>query len=327
MAREGDIMRQCDLCGGSGYEVICRDDRAGEPLITVACAHCGLVGHERIPTEGELAQYYANSYRQEYHGEETPSDRRILRAWNKGQRVLRRLTPWLANDAQIFEVGAGIGCNVKSFEFAGFAAAGIEPGTGFQRFSAEKLKARIDHCSVFDLPDTPQHDVVLLIHVIEHFRSPLAALRKIHRILRPGGQMYLECPSLDIEYNERRKMFHFAHIHTFSPRPMSQMLHRAGFVVKQSFSSGAGGNFALLLKRVEPDAKPIPAGGLGETLDILQRNHRPLRRIQGDYLQRRLGRLWMYASEFLWSRGRVRRLLDRCEAASAPSASALPRAA
>lgn len=322
-------MRQCDLCGCSEYEVVCREDRAGDPLVTAACVHCGLVGHERIPTEDELVQYYASNYRQDYHGEETPSDRRILRAWNKGQRVLRRLAPFLPDDAQIFEVGAGIGCNVKSFELAGYTASGIEPGTGFQRFSAEKLRAQIDHCSVFDLPDVPRHDVVLLIHVIEHFRSPLAALRKIHRILRPGGRLYLECPSLDMEYSDRRKMFHYAHIHTLSPRPMSQMLGRAGFALEETFSSGAGGNFGLLLKRVESNAQPIPAGGLDDTLAILQRNHRPLRRIKADYLQRRLERVGMYVSEFLWSRYRVRKLLDRCESGSLsqPALPALLRAA
>ncbi len=51
------------------------------------------------------------------------------------------------------------------------------------------------------LPDTglpsERFDVVTLSHVIEHVHDPLATLKEIFRILKPGGQIWLATPNLN----------------------------------------------------------------------------------------------------------------------------------
>src|SRR5690606_22108136 len=118
---ETSTAKRCDLCGDRGFELVATLDRRGEPLNTVVCTTCGLVAHARIRSDAELDRYYADEYRQDYHGEFAPSDRRVCRAWNNGQRLLKQLSPYVDRGASVFEIGAGIGCNVKSFELAGFA--------------------------------------------------------------------------------------------------------------------------------------------------------------------------------------------------------------
>lgn len=308
-------MRICDLCGATSYEVICRQDRRGKPWNTVACTHCGLVGHERVPSEDELRKFYASSYRMEYHGEKEPSNRRVWRAWLKGERLLGSLRSYLKPTDRLFEVGAGLGCTVKVFQLAGYDASGLEPGTDFQHYSASKLRARIEHGEIFSHPITKQFDLVLLVHVIEHFRSPSQALQVIHRMIAPGGHLYLECPSLGTEHADLAELFHFAHIHTFTPITLLTMLRRAGFVVAQAFSEGRGENHKYLLRKVEPTNVPIDPQGIAQTREFLTTYHRPWHRLRIDYFARRAHRIRLYLREFLWGKTAVNQILHRCAAA------------
>ena len=88
----------------------------------MVCTTCGLIAHANIPSEEELQAFYATDYRQDYHGEITPSNRRVMRAWKNGQRIERRLSAWTKPGHRVFEIGAGIGCTVKAFQRTGCLA-------------------------------------------------------------------------------------------------------------------------------------------------------------------------------------------------------------
>ena len=124
----------CDLCERTHFDLVSSHDRRGRELATVVCRTCGLISHERIPSDDELADYYRQQYRADYHGEFTPSAYRVVREWNRGRELLRLLGPFLQPRATVFEVGSGIGCTVKNFECAGYDALGVEPGTAFAHF-------------------------------------------------------------------------------------------------------------------------------------------------------------------------------------------------
>ena len=303
--------KSCDLCDGTQFEIICRHDRRGKPLNTVVCLGCGLVGHESVPTEQELDDYYARSYRQEYHGEERPSNRRIWRSQLKGERVLHQLQPYLPAGSRMFEVGAGLGCTVKVFEMAGYDASGIEIGTSFQRFSQVELNARVEHGSLFDSCAREPFDLVFFMHVIEHLRSPRRALQVIHQLVKPGGLLYLECPSLGKQSGTVAELFHFAHIHTFTPIALLTLLRRCGFEVEKCYSDGIGRNHKFLLRRTEPSACPIDPTGLVQTHELLQRFQQRWHRFGMSYLAGRVKRITQYVREFVWSGKSARRLLDQ----------------
>ena len=95
----------CELCGGQRFETVGARDRCGGPLETVVCRRCGLVSHARIPTEEELARYYRQAYRTAYKGEETPSARRVVRAWSNGRRLQRRLEGCLRPGSRAVDAG------------------------------------------------------------------------------------------------------------------------------------------------------------------------------------------------------------------------------
>jgi SAM-dependent methyltransferase len=306
--------KHCDLCDGTSFDLIAERDRHGDVLHTGICLRCGLVCHMNVPTEEELERFYAHDYRREYHGETTPSPRRVMRAWKNAQRIYRQLAPHVRPTDAVFEVGAGIGCNVKAFELHGYSASGIEPNLGFQSFAAEQLRVRVERSGLFDPSTRGQFDLVLLIHVIEHFRSPRQALERIHGLLRPGGRLYVECPNLAAPFARPGRMFHFAHVHNFTPGSLGMMAQRCGYEVEHLFSPAHDRNLRMLLRRSE-SAGPVKIDpeNVGRTLAALGKYGALGYHLRWDYFQDRAAKVAGYLGEQLWAGPFVRRLIAKCQ--------------
>ncbi len=306
--------KRCDLCDGVNFHLISRLDRRGKPLDTGICARCGLVAHWNIPSDEALNEFYATRYRDEYHGEHSPSPRRVMRAWRNGRRIYRQLAPLVKPTDDVFEVGAGIGCNVKCFERAGHPAAGIEPNRGFQQFSRERLKASVSPGFLFDVPPQPSHDVVLLVHVIEHFRSPRTALEHIHRLLKPQGCLYIECPNLGAPFTTRSKLFHFAHIHNFTPATLRMLAERSGFELERDFSRPHDPNLQMLFRRAGAGRLEIDPASCRDTLAALTRYSTLGYHLRWNYVVPRTAKLVSYLYERIAAKRFVARLLAECAA-------------
>ncbi len=229
----------CDLCASNDFEIVSHLDRRQKPLTTVICRTCGLVSHEDIPSDLELAQYYAEEYRSDYHGEYTPSPHRVVRAQRVGQLLLQDLLDDLNPDDHVFEIGAGIGGTVRAFQDAGFTASGIEPGKGFCDYARRKMGVDIQQQSLADVEPTPSYDLALLVHVIEHLRSPRQAIRHIRSILRRGGLLYVECPDLAQTHAAPNRLFHYAHIYNFVPSSLQALCESCGFRLVRSIKTKA----------------------------------------------------------------------------------------
>lgn len=317
----------CDLCGGESFEPLARRDRRGDPLRTVVCRDCGLVRHWRVPSDDELAEFYGLRYRQSYHGEETPSPRRVMRAWQKAERIHETVAPHLPPGARLLEIGAGIGCTVKYFERQGFRAEGIEPHGGFQRYSAERLQVSIQQGDVFTYQPEQLYDAVLLVHVIEHLRSPRQALRQIRQMLRPGGQLYVECPDLSAHFRLREGMFHYAHIHNFTRPTLSALAESCGFSVQAWLSPGREPNLCLLLRATgEPSRPVLDPRGYGQALASFERYNWLTYHARWMYLNHRLRKLAGYAWERVYAGRFVSRLQRDLRRAAAVSEAAVPAA-
>jgi SAM-dependent methyltransferase len=303
----------CDLCRGDRFEVVGRTDRRGDFLTTVVCRQCGLVSHGRIPSDDELAIYYAKNYRRDYHGETTPSPHRVIRAWKNGQRLRQLLQPYLRHADRVFEVGAGIGCTVKAFELAGYDASGVEPNEGFRAFSRHQLRSKVYSGCLNDVDPQNPWDLVLLIHVIEHFNRPSDSLRTIHRLIKPGGRLYIECPNVAAPHAAPGKLFHFAHVYNFTPRTLSMIARATGFEVEAWLSAEQDKELRVLLKRAEREQREIDPRSYAATLEGLNRFSYFNYHFRISYFFDRLCRLADHQSEHLFSRRRLRQIIARCQ--------------
>jgi len=305
--------KRCDLCGGTEFQVIGRQDRRGQRLDTGICTRCGLVVHVHVPSERQLDEFYATRYRQEYHGETTPSPRRVMRAWRNGQRIQRQLSPFVRPAEEIFEVGAGIGCTLKAFELAGHRASGIEPGGGFCGYSREQLCADVRGEYLFDLPRRPLCDVLLLVHVIEHFRSPKEALYHMHHLVRPDGKLYVECPNLAAPFARPGKLFHYAHIHNFTPDTLAMLAERCGFRMIRRLSADDDPNLQMLFIRQDIGSLCIDPSSYRRTRRALERYGTISYHLRWSYLRARAAKLGGYLAERRYATRVVAELIERCQ--------------
>jgi len=305
-----DPTMRCDLCGGQDIEIIAETDRCGKPLDTGICLGCGLVMHVPVPSEAEVAEYYAQHYRRDYHGERRPSARRIMRAWRNAQRIYDQLAPDLAPGMRVFEVGAGIGCTVKYFERQGMRACGIEPNRDFNAFTRERLHAKVANANLFEYAGERAQDLVLLVHVIEHFVSPTRALMRIRELLSDDGLLYIECPNLTGPFATRARMFHFAHIHNFTPETLEALAAKCGFACVKRYRKAHEANIEMLFRKMpEPLRRPDLSGHATEVKRAMHKYNTLSYHLRPHYLATRATKLAGYAAEYLFARRFVKRLL------------------
>ncbi len=305
--------KQCDLCAGSEFEQIGNRDRHGNQLESVICKTCGLVAHGQIPTDEELARYYATEYRQSYHGEMTPSDRRVMRAWNNGERIFNQLKSFIKPNTEIFEVGAGIGCTVKVFESKGHRATGIEPGEGFQNYSQKRLMADVVRGDLFEQPRDQSRELILLVHVIEHFKSPRRALEYIRGMLSDSGQFYVECPNIAAPFARRSKMFHYAHIHNFTPASLKMLAESCGFKLEQQFGCSEDPNLQMLFSCSDQAKLEIDPENYQQTMRVIK-NATPLKyHSRRYYISSRITKVKSYLREYLTARQFVADVIQQCQ--------------
>lgn len=305
--------KQCDLCAGTEFEQIGTRDRHNQPLETVICKTCGLVAHGQIPSDEELARYYATEYRQSYHGEMTPSDRRVMRAWNNGERIFSQLQPYIEPDMEVFEVGAGIGCTVKVFELNGHTSRGIEPGEGFQNYSQQQLLTDVVRGDLFEQPRDKSHELILLVHVIEHFNSPRKALEYIRGMLSDDGLFYVECPNIAAPFARRSKMFHYAHIHNFTPASLKMLAESCGFKLEQQFGSQEDPNLQMLFSCSDSTELNIDPDNYRETMQVINAAT-PLRyHLRPYYFSSRAKKVASYLNEHLTAKQFVANAIQECQ--------------
>ena len=305
----------CDLCGSQMFELVAERDRRKRAWHTVVCRVCGLLAHAQIPTEVELANYYRREYRLDYHGEYVPSPHRVVREWNRGRQLLRMLVGHVHPGARVVEIGCGLGCTVKNFELAGYHATGIEPGEGFRRFAVESLKARVQPGVLASMPRQADYDLVLLVHVLEHLRSPSQSLTHIRSMLRDGGQLYVEVPNAGAPHAAPGKMFHFAHIYNFTRDTLEMLAERCGFRVGRWLSSPQDKNLRVLLACGSVKNSIVEPASYRRTMQAVTGLTTVGYHLRWSYLRERLRTIMGHPSDHVLAGRRLRRILEVCQSA------------
>ena len=91
------------------HDVVSETDRHGKPLRTLICMETGLVRNDPVPSDEELARFYADDYRIAYKGAAKPRRRQVVRNFRRVATYVRMFRDVLDPATQVLDVGAGSG--------------------------------------------------------------------------------------------------------------------------------------------------------------------------------------------------------------------------
>lgn len=228
---ERPIVKACHVCESTRvyYLFSAANCRA------VRCDDCGLIFLNPQPSDGELVKIYSADY---FLGSESEEGRRaaqeIKRATAKG--YLSEISRYRGGaTGQLLEVGCGEGDFLELAEGAGWDVTGIEYSSAACERARQRLKKSTVHCGELQQMSLPEgrFDLCILSDVLEHVRSPLAFLREIHRVLKPGGTLFVATPSTDSWSARllRQKWMEFKteHMTYFDRQTLQTALFKSGF--------------------------------------------------------------------------------------------------
>lgn len=230
----------CNICGTKTVDLVFEAGKA-QPAKLVRCKSCGLMYssprprvdsdmHESNECDGLLKGVTTDinhRYRWRYEKESGQ-----VRDFAPTRRILRKLYP---QGGKMVEVGSGLGYLLRSFKDEGWDVLGVDPWKELPPHTRdihqiETIPTILENAA---LPDASA-DVVIMLHVIEHVPDPVATLREIHRILKPGGHAVIETPRYDtlmfkMMGHRERSVKCEGHIYFFTFDTLRRTYEKAGF--------------------------------------------------------------------------------------------------
>jgi SAM-dependent methyltransferase len=184
------------FCGATEGMPIAERDRYGLPVRTLLCWRCGLLRTSPRMTAEATRRFYEEDYRGLYSG---PGDAEALfeQQADRGRGFLRLLQRLLPQIDTVYEVGCGAGGILSAFAEAGKRVAGCD--LGGDHLAAGRRRGldlvRGDAADLLRRRGEPA-DLVLLLHVAEHFLDLRAELAAVLELVRPGGLLLVEVPGV-----------------------------------------------------------------------------------------------------------------------------------
>jgi 2-polyprenyl-3-methyl-5-hydroxy-6-metoxy-1,4-benzoquinol methylase len=135
---------------------------------------------------------------------------------------------------RLLDLGCGDGSFLQIAASCGWQAEGLDPDPHAAATAGSRgMTVHAGGIDVFD-GQSEQFDAITMSHVIEHLHDPMAVLRACHRLLRPGGTIWIETPNVASQ-GHRRFGVHWPgldaprHLVLFNSRSLRAALERAGF--------------------------------------------------------------------------------------------------
>jgi 2-polyprenyl-3-methyl-5-hydroxy-6-metoxy-1,4-benzoquinol methylase len=146
----------------------------------------------------------------------------------------RHLPALPAGGGRLLDVGCGNGGFLVLARQAGWQVEGVDFDAGAVQVARSRgLEVHHGGIEVLTKRETG-FDVITICHVIEHVYDPVAILRQLHALLKPGGTLWLDTPNLGSLGARRfgpnwRDLDPPRHLVLFNPASLRRALTEAGF--------------------------------------------------------------------------------------------------
>ena len=230
--------RSCPVCGGNHKKPLFHQTfaRLSEGSLldgydVVVCGECGMGYADGIPPQSEFDRYYASMSKYEFADRAGVQNEWDLQRFGDIASILEPYT----NPAQsILDFGCATGGQLAEFKRRGFQRLlGVDPSSTCAQATQELYGVNAEsRCLSSTSAPGEQHDLVLMIAVLEHLRDVRPSLESMKQYLRPGGLLYVELPDA-ARYHEHFsapfQFFSMEHINFFSATSLKRLLGLLGF--------------------------------------------------------------------------------------------------
>ncbi len=210
------------------------------------CGGCGIMLVNPQPTQDSLDQRYVRDY---FDNEYLPAlgqakgfdAEHNRRHWAVKLDNLERYAP---ARGRLLDVGCGMGFFLVAARERGWQVQGIELSEYAAQYGRDRLSVPIvtTLAEQSALP-AASFDAITLWDSIEHIRQPLAVLREMSQLLKPGGVLALTTPNISsLAYKLLGVHWWILgpreHIYYFDRLSLRRILEPLGFSVVKTFTNG-----------------------------------------------------------------------------------------
>ncbi|MBN1847759.1 MAG: class I SAM-dependent methyltransferase [Deltaproteobacteria bacterium] len=229
----------CIICNTSRWRLI----HQRGPWRYLRCRGCGLVTLYPKPTPRELIKSY------DHYLPVRPDQ---IDQWSAMMKpVIQTSAGMIESQARtrsgrILDVGCGYGFFLREMMRRGWQVEGIEISPIGRAYAVQKWGMEI-HSRPLEELGLPENrfDVITLFYVIEHVSDPIGLMKEVHRILKPGGLIFLRWPhSTPIirfigPFSRYLDLYHTPyHLFDFNPSTIKKLLAHCGFADPQTRIGG-----------------------------------------------------------------------------------------
>ena len=181
----------CRICGGRSAKLLMRTDVKLKVLKSIEhsrCLNCGAV-FVSTPVSGEdLSEAYGRLNWKNYFEEMTETNKR------KFSTGISYIEGILSKQYRILDIGGGDGLFANMLVDAGYKHVSVHEVPGAD-INPDRLDAVFQDWDYSSIPDG-SFNCITLMDVFEHVPEPCKLLSACHRILRPGGYIYIHTPAV-----------------------------------------------------------------------------------------------------------------------------------
>jgi 2-polyprenyl-3-methyl-5-hydroxy-6-metoxy-1,4-benzoquinol methylase len=230
-SHERQSVKTCHVCKGARFYYLF----SFADYRIVRCDDCGLVFFNPQPSDYELSRIYGADY---FLGSDTEAGRQAVTEIKlaTARFYLSEIRRYLgAKNGRLLEVGCGDGDFLVSAEAEGWSVTGVEYSAAACERARLRLKTGHVRCGELEPARlrSEQFDLCVISDVIEHVRSPMDFLKELHRLLKPGGALFIATPSIDSWSARlmRQKWMEFKaeHLTYFDRQTLQTALFKSGF--------------------------------------------------------------------------------------------------
>lgn len=212
----------------------------------VRCSGCGLVYLQPMPNRATLMEIYSGVDDRVVDPFIDPTGEELLfmeRFKSELDRIEKQAT-----GGRILDIGSAWGFFLHVCRERGWEAWGVDPARVESEYARRRFGLPVMTGTLIDARfPSGFFDVVTLWHVFEHLLDPPSELAEIRRVLKPGGLVVINVPTVqaarDFEYGPVP-----LHCWYFDRKTLSSLVEREGFCVARVASSGGTGTAATLRK-------------------------------------------------------------------------------